>query len=220
MNIEHRHAGRVVGRVVASLACLAIASSARAQDACRFVCAPALKVEPTITFSNLFDPHLIRPRPDGQARRVSRQRAFELIVAVDIPTEVPRLGFTVESIWTLPDNPVELELETNLIWLPAARTGGWVSSHFDIVDKYSPGQRPSDGDGYTHKLNLELDTAVSAFKWVQSPWLRRLEIEGSLDYVATGLARAGDEIDGELFLSGASRWSFSLVFVIPVAPPP
>jgi hypothetical protein len=217
VKLHHRY----IHQLVTTLACIAIASSVRAQDACRFVCTPVLKVEPTLTFSNLFDPHLIRPSPDGQPRRVARQRAFELIVAVDIPTEVPRLGFTVESIWTPPDNPMELEFETNLIWLPAARTGGWVSSHFDIVGKYSPGQRPRDSGRYTHKLNLELDTAVSIFKQLErSPWLRRLELEGSLDYVATGLPRVGDEIDGEQYLSRASRWSFSLVFVIPIAPPP
>jgi hypothetical protein len=215
---------RHTSRFVTTLTCLvieSIASSARAQDACRFVCAPVLKVEPTLTFSNVFDPHLVRQLPDGQPRRVSRQRAFEMIVAVDIHTELPRLAFTVESIWTLPDSPVELEFETNLIWLPSARTGGWVSSHFDIVDKYSPGQRPCDSGGYTHKVNLELDAAVSLFNRLErSPWLRRLELEGSLDYVATGLPRAGDVFDGEQYLSGASRWSFSLVFVIPIAPPP
>lgn len=217
MTVEPRH----VIRLAVTLACLAFTSPVRAQDACRFVCAPALKVEPTITSSNLFKPHVIRTLPGGEPRRVSRETAFELILALDIPTSVPRLGFTVEAIWPLVDNPVELELETNLIWLPAARTGGWVSSHFDIVDKYSPGLRPHNGGGYTHKLNFELDTAVSAFKWVRrSPWLRRVEIEGSLDYVATGVPRAGDELNGERFLSDASPWSFSLVFVIPIAPMP
>jgi hypothetical protein len=35
-------------------------------------------------------------------------------------------------------------------------------------------------------------------------WWRDFEIEGSLDYVATGLPK------------GASRWSFSIVFVVPI----
>jgi hypothetical protein len=219
VTVDPRHVSRLA--VTLTLACLAFTSPVGAQDACRFLCAPALEVEPTITISNLFKRHVIRTLPDGEPRRVRRQTAFELILALDIPTEVPRLGFTVEAIWPPVDNPVELEFETNLIWLPAARTGGWVSSHFDIVDKYSPGQRPRDGGDYTHKLNFELDTAVSAFKWVRSsPWLRRVEIEGSLDYVATGLPKAGDELNGERFLSDASRWSFSLVFVVPVAPRP
>jgi hypothetical protein len=36
---------------------------------------------------------------------------------------------------------------------------------FDIIDKYSPGARPNTIDLYTHKLNLELDTAVPFLKW-------------------------------------------------------
>jgi hypothetical protein len=43
-------------------------------------------------------------------------------------------------------------------------------------------------------------------------------LNGSLDYVATGLPKAGDIIDGRRFVDRASPWSFSLVFVLPVAP--
>ena len=45
-----------------------------------------------------------------------------------------------------------------------------------------------------------------------------MELEGSLDYVATGLPKKGDAIDGRRYLDNASPWSFSLVFVVPVAP--
>jgi hypothetical protein len=99
------------------------------------------------------------------------------------------------------------------------RTGGWISSHFDIVDKFSPAERPTDNRAYTHKLNLELDTSFAVFNWLpEGRWLRDVELEGSLDYVTTGLPRAGDIIDGRRFVDDASPWSFSLVFVIPVAP--
>jgi hypothetical protein len=54
-------------------------------------------------------------------------------------------------------------------------------------------------------LNFELDTAVALFSRLpDTNWLRDVEIEGSLDYVATGLPK------------DAARWSFSLVFVIPI----
>ena len=51
-------------------------------------------------------------------------------------------------------------------------------------------------------------------------WLKDVELEGSVDYVATGLLRAGDVIGNERFLDDASPWSFSLVFVLPIAPLP
>ena len=67
--------------------------------------------------------------------------------------------------------------------------------------------------------SIELDTAVNIFNWLpEGNWLRNIELEGSLDYVATGLPRAGDRIGNELFLDNASGWSFSLVVVIPLAP--
>jgi hypothetical protein len=43
-------------------------------------------------------------------------------------------------------------------------------------------------------------------------------VELSIDYVATGLPKAGDLIGDELFLDDASPWSLSLVFVLPLAP--
>ena len=53
----------------------------------------------------------------------------------------------------------------------------------------------------------------------ESPALmKHVEVEGSLDYVATGLPRAGDVIDGERYVDDASPWGFSLVFVLPMAP--
>jgi hypothetical protein len=49
-------------------------------------------------------------------------------------------------------------------------------------------------------------------------WLRNIEAEISLDYLATGLPKAGDTIDDERFLDNASPWSLSFVMVIPLAP--
>jgi hypothetical protein len=44
------------------------------------------------------------------------------------------------------------------------------------------------------------------------------EVEGSFDYVATGLPKGGDRVGGVRFVDDASPWSFSLVFVLPIAP--
>ncbi len=132
---------------------------------------------------------------------------FEGIVALDLATPLPRLGVSLEAI-TKPfsdENEVELETELKLYWLDSGQTKGWLSSHFDIVDKFSPAERPEDTRAYTHKLNFELDTAVAVFNRLpETNWLHGVEVEGSLDYVATGLPK------------GASRWSFSLVFVLPI----
>ena len=184
------------------------------------LCSPEFKIEPTITFTNLFgSPRIIGD--DGTVTRESRETQFELILSLGLPTRVSWLEFTVEAIF-LPfdrDSTPELEFETNFIWLPSERTREWVTSHFDVVDKFSAAERPTDRRAYTHKLNFELDTSVSVFNWLpEGRWLRSVELEGSFDYVATGLPKAGDRIDGSRFLDDGSPWSFSLVFVVPVAP--
>ena len=144
-----------------------------------------------------------------------------MILSLGLPTRIRWLEFTVEAIF-MPferDGTPELEFESNFIWLPASRTRGWVVSHFDVVDKLSEAERPGDGRPYTHKLNFELDTSVPIFNWLpEGRWLRGLEVEGSLDYVATGLPRQDDVIDGVRFMDNASPWSFSIVLVVPVAP--
>lgn len=193
---------------------------AQEQVPCRVLCAPEFHVEPTITFTNLFGAPRITGG-DGMVTREPRETEFEVILSLGLPTRVRWLEFTVEAIF-LPferDSTPELEFETNFIWLPGERTRDWVSSHFDVVDKFSSAERPTDRRAYTHKLNLELDTSVSVFNWLrEGRWLRGVELEGSLDYVATGLLKAGDMVDGRRYIDKASPWSFSLVFVLPVAP--
>ena len=208
--------------VLAFVALMFGVASAWAQETttCRILCTPEFKVEPTITFTTLFNAARII-LDDGAPAREQREADFELILSVGLPTRVSWLDFTVEAI-LLPfeaESTPELEFETNFIWLPAKRTRGWLSSHFDVVDKFSPAERPSDRRAYTHKLNFELDTSVAVFNRLpEGRWLRGVELEGSLDYVATGLAKAGDRINGGRYLEDPSPWSFSIVFVVPVAP--
>ncbi len=197
-------------------------SPARAQapPPCRVLCAPEFNVEPTVTITPLFGaPRILRA--DGTTATEKREAELEIILSLGLPTRVSWLEFTVEAIF-LPfdrESTPELEFEANFIWLSSERTGGWVSSHFDVVDKFSSAERPTDSRAYTHKLNFELDTSLSLFHWLaEGRWLRGVELEGSFDYVATGLPKAGDVIDGALFLDDASPWSFSIVFVLPIAP--
>lgn len=222
-------------------AVLAVVSPAFAQaPSCTFLCAPTLLIEPTITIENFA--RAPRVAEDGVVpERETTETVFEMIFALDIPTAVPRLGFTLEAIYhpftktgenpftgrtsdevggEIRDNAVEIESELNLSWLESEQTGGWVSSHFDIVDKFSPSQRPNDRGVYTHKLDFELDTAVAIFNRLpETHWLHDVELETSLDYLATGLPKAGDVIKGERFFDNASPWSFSFVFVIPIVGP-
>lgn len=210
--------------VVSSLCFVGQPAAAHAQDAassCRLICALEWKVEPTFTIENLANRHRV-VAPDGVTERVSREFVFETVLALDLKTKLERLGFTAEAI-AAPfddDNSVELEFETNLYWLTEKMSRGWLTSHFDVVDQFSPAERPESSREYTHKLDFELDTALHVFRWLpEGRWLRGLEFETSLDYLATGLPKKGDTFpDGTTVIDHASRWSLSFVFVIPVAP--
>ena len=195
-------------------------AAAQPDAPCRVLCAPHVKVEPAVTFSNLFGAPRIANDPQPPSRE-RREAAFEVVVALEMPTRWPWLEVTAEAIVQplTADATPELELEANLVWLPSRLTGGWVGSHVDVVDKYSPSERPSDRRAYTHKLNLELDTSVAVFNWLpEGGWLKDVELEVSLDYVVTGLPKRGDLVDGGRLLDDASPWSASIVLVLPLAP--
>jgi hypothetical protein len=205
---------KVASYVVIGLLLTVDPAAGQTKEACRLFCAPQFLVEPTITVENLLRaPRVITAR--GEEKQVTRETVLEIILAMDLPTRVPRLGVTVEAIFPIRrvDNAVEAELEMNVDLM---RTGGWVSSHVDVVDKFSPAERPTDRGAYTHKLNFEWDTAFAVFRRLrEGHWLRSVELEASLDYVATGLPKRGDQFDGETLVTDSSPWSLSLVTVIP-----
>jgi hypothetical protein len=229
----------VVAIVALSSALVPALLEAQQEERCLIICAPELKFEPTITFDNLGNG--ARVESGGVVESTQRETVFELVFALDIPTEIPRVGFTLEAIFVpfegtsehpftgataaeigrdeIRDNPVEIEIELNLSLVEEDRTGGWLSSHFDVVDKFSPGEVPGAASAYTHKLDLEWDTALHLFSWLpEGRWLRNLEVEVSVDYLATGLPKAGDIVGDERYLDDASPWSVSWVLILPLAP--
>ena len=217
---------------------------AQQEERCRILCAPELKIEPTITVENLFRAPLVETIEGGvvvESGREKRETVFELILALDVPTAIPRLGLTLEAIFKpfgsadvnpftgasahaigrsdIRDNGIEIEAELNIHLLTGEETGGWVSSHVDVVDQFSPAAQPTAGSVFTHKLDFEWDTAFHLFNRLpEGRWLRDVEAEISLDYLATGLPKAGDVLGNQRFVQRASPWSLSFVLVMPLAP--
>jgi hypothetical protein len=212
------------GLLAASAFCLVGPEQAHAQQAepsCRFICELEWKFEPTVTIESLANRHRV-VTPEGVIERVNREHVFETILALDMKTKVPRLGFTAE-LSTAPfsdDNSAELEFEANFYWLTESMSRGWLTSHVDVVNQFSPAERPNATSAYTNKLDFELDTALHLFKRLpEGRWLRGVELETSLDYLATGIPKKGDVLaDGTRFADDASHWSLSFVIVIPIAP--
>jgi hypothetical protein len=211
----------VLGGVFVALGFLAFVPTARAEEkkkeTCFVLCRPALKLEPTLAVGPLVGPQ-VQNVTTGEVRTLPPKAAFQLTLGLGIPTQWRHVRFTIESIFPVPGRP-EIEAELNLFLLTEEMTRGWVELHFDVVDQLSPGMRPDVLDSYTHKLDLELDLAVFVFNWLpEGNWLRNIELEASLDYLATGLPRRGDVIDGQRYLKDARGWSVSFLLVMPLAP--
>src|SRR5436190_19933266 len=95
--------------------------TAHAQDAassCRLICDLEWKFEPTFTIENLANRHRVVD-PDGVIERVNREHVFETVLALDLKTRLPRLGFTAEMSASpfSDDNAAQLEFESNFYWL-------------------------------------------------------------------------------------------------------
>lgn len=190
------------------------------RDDCTLLCAPALDLEPTLSIGNLVSQPRVQDVATGRIERLSVSPVFQATLALGIPTQLPALSLTLETIYSPfeTENAVEFEAELNVTVVDAEWTAGWLGAHADVIDQISPRARPGTS-AYTHKLDLELDVAFHAFNWVPpSQWLHHTALEASLDYLATGLPRAGDVIDGVRYLDPASGWSLSLLVVLPLAP--
>src|SRR5262245_35503469 len=106
----------------AAVLCL-FALPAQAQDPkCFVLCAPALKIEPTITWENLFKaPRIAETDDQGKTTntKLRRERIFETVLAVDVPSTIPRTSFVFEVIGRpfVKGSSPELETEVNFKWL-------------------------------------------------------------------------------------------------------
>ena len=114
-----QHAARLLPAIVAGVLLTAAAADVHSQARCVFLCAPELKIEPTLTIENTLGAARLEQVEDGivlGTMRQEREKVLELVLAIGIPTEITRVGFTVETIFSpfRDDTEVELELELNL----------------------------------------------------------------------------------------------------------
>jgi hypothetical protein len=209
---------------------------------CHVLCAPSVALMPGVIRTHLFRGPVVRSLATGAEQRLPSTSDFELIIAVAARTAVPRLSLFGSVQW-LPNasgqrNPFTLYTASELgsavranaptvtmgasvSVLPAAQTHGWFDLAANVGDLYSQAARPADKSAYTHKLDLDLVAHLHAFAWTpQATWLHRVTVFSILDYVATGLPRAGDEVPvGRVFVSAARPAALITGLSLPVTPP-
>ena len=209
---------------------------------CRVICAPDVALMPAVIRTHLFGGPRVRSLATGVESRVPSTADFELIASVAARTAVPRLSLFGSVQW-LPNasekrNPFTLYTASELgesvranaptvtmgasvALLSAAETHGLFDLAANVGDLYSQAARPTDESAYTHKLDLDLLAHVHAFAWTpRSIWVHRVTMFSILDYVATGLPKAGDEVPvGRMFLDDARPTSLIVGLSLPVTPP-
>ena len=196
---------------------------------------------PGVVRTHLLRGPLVRSLATGAETRLPETSSFQLIGAVSARTAVPRLGVFGSVQWlpnaTAARNPFTLytaselgesvrantptvTLGASFALLQPAEARGWVDVAANVADLFSPAARPNDQRDYTHKLDLELLTHLHAFAWTPpGTYLHRTSIYALLDYVATGLARRGDEVPaGRVFVSDARPLALIAGVALPLSP--
>jgi len=211
---------------------------------CEFVCAPSLSVSPGVIVSHLLGQPEVQSLAGGTVEKLPFKTNCEVILDLGVPTAVERLSLLTTIQWLptagVPANPFteysasqlgtsdvranipSITLGARFTALQPRQTGGWLSRTPYVGDLFSRARRADSKSDYTHKLDPEIIAAVAPFSRLSSEgYLHNLKLYATLDWVATGLPHAGDEIpSGErVFLTGANATSLIVGVSAPLAPP-
>ena len=237
---SHRSARVRLLPLVLSIAAPA-AVPAQSAPHCHVLCAPTVTLMPALLRTHIVAAPRVLTLATGAEHRLPSTSSFEMIVAAAAPTAIPRLSVYGSVQWlpnaTTSRNPFTLytasELGTGIranapTWsagasvsvLAATETRGWLDAAVNVADLFSQAARPEDKSSYTHKLDLELLAHVRPFAaGAPTTWLHRVAAFALLDYVATGLPRAGDEVPvGRRFVSAARPLALVAGLALPITP--
>jgi hypothetical protein len=208
---------------------------------CHLLCAPTVTVMPGLLRTHLLGGPRVRRLATGEERRLPSTSNFEVIVSVASRTAIPRVSLFGSVQW-LPNanaqrnpftqytaselgEPVRANAPTATLGasvsvVPTRWTNGWADLAINVADLFSQAGRPGDASEYTHKLDLDLVGHAHLFAWTPpKTYLHRVSAYLILDYVATGLPRAGDEVPlGRRFLSDARPLSLITGLALPITP--
>ena len=209
---------------------------------CKLVCAPALTLMPGMIRTHALHAPRVRELATNQIVTLPGKSSLELIGAFVAPTALSRASLFASVQW-LPNakesaNPYTLytasdlgeQLRANapsvtmgvsLALLTPMMSQGWFTLNGNVGDLYSQAAEPDDKSSYSHKLDLDLVGTLNVFNELpKAEYLHRVGVYGILDFVATGLPKAGDEVPkGErVFVDDARSVSLIVGLSLPFAP--
>jgi hypothetical protein len=230
---------------ITSLACLALCAplAAAAQGAkCPSICAPTFTFMPGGVTSNVINAPKVRSLTTGSVHTLPSKTNIELIGSLVFPTAVPRTSLYLSVQWlptaktaenpftlytahevgdTIRANQPSVSLGATFGVLTPKQTRGWFGLNVNVGDLYSAAARPQDTHVYTHKLDLDLVGTLNVFSKLPAwNYLHGVGVYGILDWVATGLPHAGDEVPkGErVFVNDARPFTLIAGLSLPIAP--
>jgi hypothetical protein len=222
---------------------LAVAAlGAQQPHKCALVCAPALTLMPGVIRTHALHAPRVRELATNQIQSLQGKSSFELIGAFVAPTAISRASLFASVQW-LPNaresaNPYTLYTASDLgeqlranapsvtmgvtvALLTPTMSQGWFTLNGNVGDLFSQAAEPDDKSSYSHKLDLDLVGTLNVFNELpKSEYLHRVGVYGILDFVATGLPKAGDEVPkGErVFIDDARSVSLIVGLSVPFAP--
>ena len=203
-------------RIAAAAVAITAPNAAHAQSRCPNICSPQVVLRPGILRSHLLGGPRVTSLTTGVEHTVQPSTNLQLQLLVTATTAIPRTSLNLAVQW-LPNasaasnpfteytasdegtgirsNTPSLALNASFDFVPAAQTSGWFSLSGYAGDLFSAAARPDDRSAYTHKLDLGVSANLNPFNGLpRTTWLHAVSAFALIDYVATGLPRAGDVV--------------------------
>ena len=220
----------------------AVPAAAQQQKPCKIVCAPSVTLMPGMVRTHALNAPRVRELPSDQIVRLPGKSSFEMIGAfvsrthfswVNLFASVQWLPNAKESanpytLYTASDvgeqlraNAPSMNMGASFPLVQPRMTSGWFTLNGNISDLFSQAAEPDDKASYSHKLDLDLIGTLNVFNALpKAEYLHRVGIYGILDFVGTGLPKAGDEVPkGErVFVDDARSVSLIVGLSLPFAP--
>lgn len=218
MPARFHHTAAVVATAVTAIAALAATpSTVLAQTPCRNICAPQLLFRAGAIRSHVFGGPTVTDLTTGATHRLVSRTSLQLQFLLTAATLFPRTHVNLAVQWlpnarattnpfteysasdegsTIHANTPSVAMNVSIDALTAKETGGWLGVSGYAGDLFSTASQPGDNSDYTHKLDVGLAGSLDIFNWLPaSDWAHgAVSAYAILDYVATGLPRAGDVV--------------------------
>lgn len=220
------------------------AAGAQQSKPCTLICAPTVAFNIAANKSHVFGSPTVRNDTTGALSKLPSKTNLELQLFTSAKTQIDRLSVFAAVTW-LPSaktranpfteytasqvgeditaNHVSLSMGGLVDVVPAKMTHGYAALQGYVADLLSPAARPHDASAYTHKLDLGGVGLLYPFAGMDSTSAAHksgMYLYANLDYVATGLPKAGDDVPKGVrtFVTGAKPAVLVLGAGIPVAP--